>query len=594
MDKRIKAVISQSRDKAREYKNSLRVVNMAEAHNDPQIMEVTGARGEEFVKYGERNDYYQNLILRYLGSPTNNRCIQGISDMIYGKGLEATNEKVGKDGEGYLEMKRLFNTHELRRVTQDLKELGTGIAQVVWNKAKTRVLKFQHTPTECWRAGRADKGIIKKYYYHPKWEDYKKSDKLKSLPTFGHGSDNDLVELYIFRPYRSGFYYYSPVDYHGCLQYCELEEEVSEYHLSNVQNGLQPSMLINFNNGVPPEETQQIIENKIIEKFSGSSNSGRAIIAFNDDVDTAANIEPIHLPDAHAQYQFISDEAREKIMLGHGVVSPILLGIKDNTGFGNNAEELRTASILMDNMVIRPFQNIILDGINELLSHNGVFLNTYFVTLQPIEFTAVDKIATKIKREEETGEKLSVQLEEALENPTDFDEEEGDEMLKDLEGLGETISDDWELVHSEVVKDAETPFKMPEELADANPNKPSSQDEGIFKVRYAYMPIRKSAESRDFCKKMERFTENEIVFRKEDIDMMSFRGVNSQLGHKKRNYSLFLYKGGVNCHHYWELRVYKKKVGGEIVDRSNVSVFIPPEVETRPINMPNRGAFPGK
>ena len=44
-------------------------------------------------------------------------------------------------------------------------------------------------------------------------------------------------------------------------------------------------------------------------------------------------------------------------MLGHGIVSPILLGIKDNTGFGNNAEELRTASVLMDNVIIRPFQD---------------------------------------------------------------------------------------------------------------------------------------------------------------------------------------------------------------------------------------------
>ena len=51
-------------------------------------------------------------------------------------------------------------------------------------------------------------------------------------------------------------------------------------------------------------------------------------------------------------------------MLGHGIVSPILLGIKDNTGFGNNAEELRTASVLMDNVIIRPFQDGIIYGIN--------------------------------------------------------------------------------------------------------------------------------------------------------------------------------------------------------------------------------------
>ena len=118
------------------------------------------------------------------------------------------------------------------------------------------------------------------------------------------------------------------------------------------------------------------------------------------------------MPDAHAQYQFMSDEAREKIMLGHGIVSPILLGIKDNTGFGNNAEELRTASILMDNIVIRPFQEEIISCLDEILEFNGIDLELYFVTLQPIEFTELENISTKVKREEETGEKLSQNLRE--------------------------------------------------------------------------------------------------------------------------------------------------------------------------------------
>ena len=106
------------------------------------------------------------------------------------------------------------------------------------------------------------------------------------------------------------------------------------------------------------------------------------------------------------------------------------------------------------------------------------------------------------------------------------------------------------------------------------------------------MPVRKSPDSRDFCVKMEKFTDDQIVFRKEDINMMSFRGVNKQLGHLKRNYSLFKYKGGKNCHHYWELRVYKSKVAdpNRVAD-STVPVNNPKEVPIRPIDMPNKGAF---
>ena len=134
-----------------------------------------------------------------------------------------------------------------------------------------------------------------------------------------------------------------------------------------------------------------------------------------------------------------------------------------------------------------------------MLAVNGALLNTYFTTLQPIEFTAVEKIATQIKREEETGEKLSSDV-------TELCDDDYDELLGQLEGLGEVISDDWEVVHTERVDDPDKDFKMPENLSDANPNKKSAQDKDIFKVRYAYMPVRSSGDSRKFCKRMETFT----------------------------------------------------------------------------------------
>ena len=579
----------------KDHVDNIRVVKMSESWNAPEVTEVT-SENKEFVLWGEENNYYGELVDRYLGSPTNNRCINGISDLIYGLGLQCTDELgLANKYIQYLEMKRVLNGHELYRIVKDFKQLGQGTAIVKWEKGKGKIRSIVHTPTECWRAAVANRktGVIEKYYYHPDWPSYEKRDTLKAMPTFGNGSKNDLEEIYIFRRYVSGYYYYTPVDYHGCLPYCEQEEEVANYHINNIQNGMQPSMLISFRNGVPPIETQREIERKIMDKFSGTENGGRAIIEFTDGEEYGADIQPIHLPDAHAQYQFLSNEAREKVMLGHGVVSPILLGIKDNTGFGNNAEELRTSSILMDNMVIRPFQNILISGLKELFAVNKVFLNLYFKTLQPIEFTEVDKIETKIRREEETGEKLS-------DVKMDFDDEEGDDMLDQLSGLGEKIdADEWECVYKKAVDNPDEDVDLDSILTNLSevsntPNQESSQDQGIYKIRYAYMPVRKSPDSRKFCKHMESFTDDGKVFRKEDINMMSFRGVNRQLGHKGQNYSLFRFKGGVNCHHFWELRVYKSTVAprhraskDSVSDPGN-----PSEVPIRPIDMPNRGAYP--
>ena len=367
----------------------------------PEVIETAK---DDYISYGSDNNYYGEIIERYLGSPTNSRCINGISDMIFGRGLDAIDRNINIDS--YIEMKKLIDEGELRKIVGDRKLLGSGCIKVNYNKDKTKIIAIKHHPMETLRAEKTREGVIKAYYYHPDWKNKKEGDQPKRIPTFGNGSDKQTTEVFVIRPYVSGFYYYSPCDYQASLQYSQLEEEVSNYHISNIQNGLQPSLLVNFNNGVPSESIQASMERKIKDKFGGSSNGGRFILSFNEDKETAASVEPIHLPDAHAQYQFLADESREKIMLGHGIVSPILLGIKDNTGFGNNAEELRTASILMDNIVIRPFQQNIINALNAILAHNKIFLSLYFVTLQPIEFVELDNIETSVVKEQETGEKL--------------------------------------------------------------------------------------------------------------------------------------------------------------------------------------------
>jgi hypothetical protein len=485
---------------------NLKVVNLS-GYEIPKVKEV---HNRSWVEYGDDNNYFGELIQRYLGSPTNSRCINGISDMIYGRGLEALDSK--EKPQMYAGMKMLFKQDCVKKVSTDLKMLGQAAIQVVYKNRKKEIASLHHFPMETLRAEKAKSGKVEAYYYHADWTNIKPSDKPKRIPTFRNGTRSQRIELYIIKPYKAGFYYYSPVDYQGCLQYASLEEEVSNYHLSNIENGLQPSMLINFNNGIPNDETQDIIERKIYEKFSGSSNAGRFILAFNEDKDSQSQIDPINLPDAHAQYEFLAKESREKIMIGHGVVSPILLGIKDNTGFGNNAEELRTASILMDNMVIRPFQQLLIDSFNELLAFNEISLNLYFVTLQPIEFTELDNIATKIKREEETGEKLS-----SVEK-NELSEDEGDDILSQLESLGEVISDDWEIIHTEDVTESNIEFDVTKlssvSESDAKPKQPSFQDNSGYKVRYRYKEVVASTDSRRFCSSMMNFSGKGLVFRK--------------------------------------------------------------------------------
>ena len=556
--------------------NDLRVVNLS-TYTSPEIVEKSN---KEWVSYGTDNDYFSYLIDRYNGSPTNNAIINGISEMIYGKGLDALDSN--RKPEAYAKMMTLFHKDCVRKLCYDLKLMGQCSMQVIYSKDRKSVARVEHIPVENLRAEKCnDKGEIEAYYYSDNWQKVKNVKDCTRIPAFGYSKEP--IEIVYVKPYRAGYKYYSSPDYQGGLQYAELEEEISNYHLNNILNGLAPSMLINFNNGTPNAEERQMLENRIYQKFSGSSNAGKFILAFNDNPESAATIEPIQLSDAHNQYQFLSDESGKKIMVAHRVVSPMLLGIKDSSGLGNNADELKTASILMDNTVIRPFQTLLIDAFDSILAYNNISLKLYFKTLQPLEFTDLENVVDEETREEETGVKLSQDLPDELGSDIadaliDLGQDE-EELLKDFEVIDEReLNYEHEAELDEVVSDLNKPkdksllSKIWEFVStgSAKPYKESEQDgaskqtkeEGNeFLVRYMYAPARTKATSRQFCSKM---VSAKKVYRKEDIVAMENKVVNAGFGKGGSDtYSIWLYKGGARCNHKWLRKTYVRKEGAK-------------------------------
>jgi len=727
---------------------SYHIINMA-GYTSPSIVEQTN---KDWVEYGEDNNYYQYLIDLYYSSPTNNACIKGKADMIYGYGPEVV--KADRHLKGYLDFKTIFQNEEVKKCVMDLTMLGMCAFQIVKSKDGKKYVKAYHFPMQTLRPQKAnDKGEIEKWFYCADWSKLKKGQKPKEFAAFGY-DDNAKECMMVIKPYSTGNFYFAPPDYQGGTQYCELEGEISNYHLNNIKNGLAPSMLINFNNGEPSEEIKDAIEAQINAKFGGSSNTGRAIVSFNESKDSAADITPVALSDAADQYQFLSTECIDKILLAHRITSPLLFGVKNSgNGFSSNAEELKTASILFDNIVIRPFQNLLIDAFNKVLLKNEVMVDIYFKTLQPLEFVDLSGVAidTTTKEKEygfskvEMVEKKSGESKEdflgrcikyvvnegksneqayaicinkwnmAAENKVSFDfddtlstdrgqelakkeiengatvfvisardskegmldiaselgipasrvyatgsnqakvekikelgiekhydnnsdvikalgsigiqfskpkmtEEDENAWLAFLQDKGEEIDlNEWEIIDIQEANDDDDHF----EFGWDNPDLKSKDDTGIFKIRYKYGPDRVTKNSRKFCKEMTNLSKKGIVYRREDINMMSFNGVNGQFAPEgSSNYSIWKFKGGVYCHHAWYRVTYRRKTeGGKIkpltsseknsderdlrnyekvsdatANREGVP-FAPPSwdtASTKTIDLPNRGSLKNK
>lgn len=572
---------------------NLHIVNLS-SYNRPKVQE---DKKKDWVAYGDDNNYYQYLIDLYTNSTTNNAVINGVSNMIYGKGLDALDSSTKTDE--YAALRSIFHDKCLKKVSLDLKMLGEASFQVLYKDGK--VVRAEHFPRQTLRAQKCNEdGYIEAYYYHPNWEKIKQSDKPKRIAAFGYGNGKE-PEIEIVKKYVSGYDYYCPVDYQGGLAYAELESEVADYLINDVQNGFSGTKVVNFNNGVPDREKQLSIKNDVMHKLTGARGE-KVIIAFNNNAESKTTIDDVPLNDAPAHYEYLANECAKKLMVAHRVTSPLLLGIRDgNNGLGNNADEIKTASLLFQNITIRPYQDLIIDSIEQILAVNDISLKLYFKTLQPLEFIETDNAITDEAREEETGVKLS-------------DEKIPDHIADELIEIGEDEDlEEWELVDERPVDyDQEDALDKMIGLAStgsAKPNAKSEQDGEVdnmkFKVRYQYAPLKETMKggksvSRDFCKKM---IAAKKIYRKEDIMAMSERAVNAGWGlNGAATYDVWLYKGGGACHHFWMRKTYMAK--GVKPDaknpRAEVSVnkakkegFKPevndPKVAKRPKDMPNQG-----
>ena len=568
--------------------DNLHIVNLA-SYNRPKISE---DKNRDWVEYGEDNDYYSYLIELYTESTTNNAIINGITNMIYGKGLDALDNS--KKPDEYAAMRSIFHDSCLRKVALDLKLLGEGSFQVLYKKGQ--VVRAEHFPRQTLRAEKCnDDGEIEAYYYHPNWKDVKRSDTPKRIAAFGFGNGNE-PEIKIVKKYVSGYDYYCPVDYQGGLAYAELESEIADYLINDVQNGFSGTKVVNFNNGVPDREKQMQIKSDVMRKLTGARGE-KVVIAFNNNAESKTTVDDIPLNDAPQHYEYLSNECSNKLIVAHRVTSPLLLGIRtENNGLGSNADEIKTAALLFDNITIKPYQDLLTDCMDDILAVNGISLKLYFKTLQPLAFIDTDNAITDESREEETGVKLSAQ----------FDD---DKMFDLLDEFGEEEDlENWVLVDErEVDYDQEEALDKMIGLAStgtARPNATSEQDGEVedmkFKVRYQYAPLRTQTNSREFCKKM---VSAKKIYRKEDIMQMSTRAVNAGWGlNGADTYDIWLYKGGGACHHFWMRKTYMAvdvkpdatNPNAEIsVNKAKKEGFKPetndPKVAKRPKDMPNQG-----
>lgn len=529
-----------------------------------------------YIKYGDDNLFPQYLIDLYHSSATHNALCTSIAYMIYGDGLQTD------DIDARLKIEEWGLEDEMRKACLDLKIQGGFALEVVYNLGRTSIKKVRHCPFENLRSCDVDDDEQVNYYYYSRdWTD--KSIEPEMVCAFNPERANEHpTQILYVKPFSPGSYYYPKPDYIGSVNYIELDKEIGTYHINNIKNGLAPSFTIHFKNGVPSQEERTRIRHDIERQLQGATNAGKFIMTYSDSPERKPDFEPFPLSDADKQYEFLSTEVSDKIMVGHRVVSSAMFGVKTAGQLGNT-QELEIASMLFDKQVIKPYQRILVNAVEQILSAAGT---PAVVRVEEVE-------------EEPVVEAEAVEMTEQVNL---------DASLEFLFERGEEVdTEEWELIDEvdvdidlEPARDALWAFAS---RVPGDSKRKSDMDNEIVRIRYAY-DGGVSDDTRDFCKQMVRARR---VWRKEDILAAGSLAVNPGFGPGGSDtYSIWEFKGGPNCHHRWVRQTYLKKENNRKVSVAEAKRIISqlPEDERKrnriksepkgkqdikPINMPNRG-----
>lgn len=503
--------------------SDIRLVNMSK-YVRPKIEE---NKSKGYVLNGQKNSFFQYIIDRYNGSPTNAAIINSYCDLIYGRGLYS--KRADRNTSDWVKFRQVLKPNEIRKIVSDYVLFGEFSFQVITNKGKD-LENIYHIPKQKVVPAIAnDDEEIESYFYSKDWTNITQNAP-EDLPAFSDGKDP--ISIYVGKPYRAGKDYFADPEYMAGMPYAEMEEEIANYYVSHIKNGLSFGYIINIPDGNSlSDEEKDEFEKKIKAKLVGSNNAGKFVLSFNGR-DAEITVTPLTINDAHKQWQYLTGEARQQLLTAHRVTSPMLFGIKDNTGLGNNANELDVAEAQLMKRVIAPKQEFILDALEDVLMQYNINLDLSFKPLsEEAPTVTVDPLIAPMKMS-----KAKIVLQDLGE---DIDEDQWD-VLQEIE-----VDYDEEKVLSLTMASSGT----------ARPNAKSSQDTENIKIRYRY--VGNPNPEREFCKVM---MSNNKVYRKEDIIMMESMAVNPGWGPEGADtYSIWLYKGGGDCHHKWNRVIYLKK-----------------------------------
>ena len=224
--------------------NSKSNISLIQLNNyvKPKIQENVS---KNWVLNGKNNSYFKYVNDRYIGSPTNAAINNGYKSWIYGKGLAAKDQHTKP--QQYARLYSILKKKDIKRVVSDFQIQGMAYVEIIRNKDKS-LSSIKHIAVDKIAPQIANEdNEIENYFFSRDFADvYKPINEPIHVQAFGSKENHAAREIHAIRPYQLGMEYFTLPTYQSALQYAELEEEISNYSICHMKNGLSFGYIINI------------------------------------------------------------------------------------------------------------------------------------------------------------------------------------------------------------------------------------------------------------------------------------------------------------------------------------------------------------
>lgn len=344
---------------------------------DSKVPEFKEVRNKEYVLYGPNNLYPEYLTYLYNKSAKHGAIINGKCNYIFGNGVKRQSNSsepspvVNRSGETWDDI--------IKKSIKDVEIYGGYRWFIVWDVVG-RIKDIFHIDFFHVRNSKE----AGEFYYKENWTDAKED----AVPYNEFNLDNRKgAQIFAYNEYRPGCGEYPLPGYLACNNYIETDIEISKYNLSCITNGMMPSKLIQVYTGGEniSDEKKADREKKWAKKFSGSENGGKFLLAWSASKDKNIEITDLSATESDKLFDLLNKTCQQEIFTGHGVVSPMLFGIKTEGQLGGTGE-LKIAHEIFINTYAKGKQQDLEKSINYFDKLKGGLGDYYFEQVDPIGF----------------------------------------------------------------------------------------------------------------------------------------------------------------------------------------------------------------